>query len=56
MRTGTLAESELVKAVSAGTAGAITRHGNNQLVSYGYVGLHSNITNQIIIASADYVT
>jgi len=34
----------------------LARHGNNQLVSYGYVGLHSNITNQIIIASADYVT
>ncbi|XTI89297.1 hypothetical protein V2W45_560016 [Cenococcum geophilum] len=32
------------------------RHGNNQFVSYGCVGLHSNITNQIIIASADYVT
>ena len=32
------------------------RHGNNQLVSYGYVRLYSNITNQIIIAPSDYVT
>jgi hypothetical protein len=32
------------------------RHGNNQLVSYGYVRLYSNITNQIIITPSDYVT
>ena len=38
------------------TTTTIASDGNNQLVSYDYVVLHSNITNLIIIAPGDYVT